>query len=302
MKTMTNQNNTEPIIDEEFEKCKKRCETLNIPSEHSDKNTDYDCKECGNNQYIFYPKKVDGIYKEIVVPCKCQSIRKTLKRLAKSGLKNIIQKYTFENYIISKKWQTDIKNKAVDFTNQQKKWFYIGGQSGCGKTHLCTSICGKFLSDGKSVVYMLWLNDVKELKSTVNDYSAHKKLIEKYKETEVLYIDDFFKTGKEKDGVVSLPTSADIQIAYDIAKGYSNFCFTKILVQKDISQCLFVNYRYINENLITIISSERSIDDIFKVDEAIAGRILECTDYGKYSINIKPDKNKNYRRKNITEY
>lgn len=31
---------------------------------------------------------------------------------------------------------------------------------------------------------MLWLNNVKELKSTINDYSAHKKLIEKYKETE----------------------------------------------------------------------------------------------------------------------
>ncbi len=31
---------------------------------------------------------------------------------------------------------------------------------------------------------MLWLSDVKELKSTANDYSAHKKLIERYKETE----------------------------------------------------------------------------------------------------------------------
>ncbi|MCI8806274.1 MAG: ATP-binding protein [Clostridiales bacterium] len=275
---MTNPNNTEIIIDEEFEKCKKRCEALNMPRDNSDKITDYDCKECSNNQYIFVPKKVNGIYKEIAVPCKCQSIRNTLKRLAESGLKNIIQRYTFESYLTTEKWQIDIKNKAVDFTSQQKKWFYIGGQSGCGKTHLCTSMCGKFLSDGKDVVYMLWLSDVKELKSTVNDYENHKNLIKKYRETEVLYIDDFFKTGKEKDGI-SLPTSADIQIAYDI-----------------------LNYRYINENLITIISSERSIDDIFKIDEAVGGRILECTDFGKYSMNIKPDKNKNYRRKNITEY
>ena len=155
--------------------------------------------------------------------------KNTLRKLAKSGLKNIIQKYTFENYITTEKWQTNIKNKAVDFTNQQNKWFYIGGQSGYVKTHLCTSICCKFLSDGKNIIYMLWLGDVKELKSTVNDYENHKNLIKKYRETEVLYIDDFFKTGKEKDGI-SLPTSADIQIAYDI-----------------------LNYRYINENLITII-------------------------------------------------
>lgn len=97
---------------------------------------------------------------------------------------------------------------------------------------------------------MLWLSDIKELKSTVNDYENHKNLMKKYRETKVLYIDDFFKTGKEKDGI-SLPTATDIQIAYDI-----------------------LNYRYINENLITIISSERSIDDIFNIDEAIGGRIL----------------------------
>ena len=90
---------------------------------------------------------------------------------------------------------------------------------------------------------MLWLSDIKELKSTVNDYENHKNLMKKYRETKVLYIDDFFKTGKEKDGI-SLPTATDIQIAY------------------------------INENLITIISSERSIDDIFNIDEAIGGRIL----------------------------
>ncbi len=43
---------------------------------------------------------------------------------------------------------------------------------------------------------MFWLSDVKELKSTVNNYENHKNLIKKYRETEVLYIDDFFKTGK----------------------------------------------------------------------------------------------------------
>ena len=110
-----------------------------------------------------------------------------IEKLVKNGLKNIIQKNTFENYVTAEKWQTDIKNKVVDFTNQQKKWFYIGGQSGYGKTHLCTSICSKFLSDGKDVIYMLWLSYVKELKSTVNDYENHKNLI-KNTEKQKFYI------------------------------------------------------------------------------------------------------------------
>jgi len=103
MEAMTKPNNTEHIIDEEFEKCKKRCEALNMPRDNSDKITDYDCKECGNNQYIFVPKNVNGIYKEVAVPCKCQGIRNILRKLAKSGLKNIIQKYTFENYLTAEK-------------------------------------------------------------------------------------------------------------------------------------------------------------------------------------------------------
>ena len=54
---MTNPNNTEIIINEEFEKCKKRCEALNMPRDNSYKITDYDCKDCSNNQYILFPKK-----------------------------------------------------------------------------------------------------------------------------------------------------------------------------------------------------------------------------------------------------
>ena len=34
-----------------------------------------------------------------------------IKKFVKSGLKNIIQKDTFENYVTSEKWQTDIKIK-----------------------------------------------------------------------------------------------------------------------------------------------------------------------------------------------
>ena len=68
-----------------------------------------------------------------------------------------------------------------------------------------------------------------------------------WKTVEVLYIDDLFKTEQGRN-----PTTADVNIAFEI-----------------------LNYRYRNPELITIISSERTIQDIVKIDEAVGSRIFE---------------------------
>jgi DNA replication protein DnaC len=125
---------------------------------------------------------------------------------------------------------------------------------------------------------MLWVNDIKDLKNTINDYEEHNKLLEKYRKADVLYIDDFFKNGKERDGKVQPPSAADVQLAYDI-----------------------LNFRYFNPNLITIISSERTLNDIIDIDEATGGRIYERANNGEYILNIKSDKKRNFRTKNIAE-
>ena len=82
----------------------------------------------------------------------------------------------------------------------------------------------------------------------------------------MLYIDDLFKTGYAQD-----PSAADVGIAFDI-----------------------FNHRYIND-MITIISSERGIEDINDIDAAIGGRIYEKTEPNGYYIGIQKDINKNYR-------
>lgn len=56
--------------------------------------------------------------------------------------------------------------------------------------------------------------------------------------------------------------------------------------------------RYINEKLITIISSEFTLENIMKIDEAVAGRIAEKTGSEKYCLNLPKDSSKNYRYKN----
>jgi len=171
--------------------------------------------------------------------------------------------YTFDKFNANHNWQKHIKTKAIEFANSPSDWFYIGGQSGSGKTHLCTAIAGELLKT-KRLRYMLWRDDAVKLKSYVNDAVEYKKLIEPLKTCTVLYIDDFLKTGN--NGM----TTGDINIAFEI-----------------------LNYRYNNPELVTIISSEYLLAEIIRIDEAIAGRIKErCKDY---CFEIGKDVKKNYR-------
>ena len=104
----------------------------------------------------------------------------------------------------------------------------------------------------------------------VNEPEYEEKL-DFYKNVDVLYIDDLFKTGRSSSEVKQRPTQADINLAFEI-----------------------LNARYIRKK-ITIISSECTISDLIDIDEAIAGRIKQKC--GEFCININPDRNKNYRLK-----
>jgi DNA replication protein DnaC len=262
----------------EYLKCLAQCKKMNEKEGTVYANDKYRCEECKNEGYIYFPKYQNGNYIITSKPCKCKKIRDVLLHLRLSGLENVIENYTFKNFITKEEWQKNIKAKAEKFCLGDDNWFFIGGQSGCGKTHLCTAICGQLLKRNKRVFYMLWVNDIKDLKNTINDYEEHNKLLEKYRKADVLYIDDFFKNGKERDGKVQPPSASDVQLAYDI-----------------------LNFRYFNPNLITIISSERTLNDIIDIDEATGGRIYERANNGEYILNIKSDKKRNFRTKNIAE-
>lgn len=152
---------------------------------------------------------------------------------------------------------------------------FITGNS--GKTHLCTAVARMFLLKGKNVRYMVWMDESKKLKAIINDAESYNEQISAIKNADVLYIDDLFKTGKDQNGNVMPPTAADVQLAIEI-----------------------LNYRYYNHCYATIISSERLLNEITDIDEALGGRIAEMTGDCKYAINIARDKSKNYRLRNLT--
>ena len=58
-----------------------------------------------------------------------------------------------------------------------------------------------------------------------------------------------------------------------------------------------INYRYQND-LKTIITSERVLDELLDIDEATFGRAVEKCE--GYLMNIPKDRNRNYRLRSVT--
>lgn len=256
------------------ERAKNEAESFNLSSGSLNLTDGYNCDKCCNRGLIMRAFDNGGVWSTVCSECDCVKIRTTIKRMQRSGLKNIIKDYTFAKYQAVEDWQVKLKDAAVKYADNPSGWFFIGGQTGAGKTHLCTAICREFLLNGRAVKYMLWRDDVVKLKGAVNDTDTYASLMDAYKRTEVLYIDDLFKTGKGADGQKQQPTAADINIAFEI-----------------------LNYRYNNPALLTIISSECTVNDIIEIDEATGGRIFERAE----AFSLKPDKRKNYRLKGVVE-
>lgn len=250
-----------------------KAETVNASVGELDKQDGYNCPLCRNKGYTMQATTEDGKWRIVAVECKCHKIRKSLRRMQRSGLKNIIRDYTFARYQTPEPWQQRIKEAAIAYAQNSDGWFFIGGQSGSGKTHICTAICRELLLAEKEVLYMLWRDDIVRLKALVTDAEQYGKAIGRYKEVDVLYIDDLFKAGKGVDAAMQKPTAADINIAFEI-----------------------LNYRY-NNSLPTIISSECAIGDLMDIDEALAGRIIERAK----AFSLRPDISRNWRLRNTTE-
>ena len=247
-----------------------RVDSLNAMTGDLDKDDGYNCPICKNKGLIYKLVEQNGYLYQTGDECKCRQIRSTIRKMKRSGLKDVIKDCTFEKWIASEEWQKTIKAAAVEYAKDPKGWFFIGGQSGCGKTHLCTAICRELLLKGKGVQYMQWREDAVKLKGMANDPEHREPLIDRFKKAEVLYIDDLFKTGKNPDGGDLKPTSADINLAFEI-----------------------LNFRYNCPESLTIISSELCTEELIDIDEATGGRIFERAK----AFAIAKDKKKNYRTK-----
>jgi DNA replication protein DnaC len=231
----------------------------------------YNCEKCLNRGYFSRVREYDGMCENYMEVCTCMKIRRSIRSLKTSGLERVVEDFTLDKFIADKPFQTYMLDMAKKYLALgDGKWLSYLGASGSGKTHLCSAVAIELIKRGKDVKYMLWKDDSRKIKN--NNFEGDGSLIEYYKNVEVLYIDDLFKTGKV-EGQVQKATAGDINIAFEI-----------------------INSRVVQKK-ITIISSESSIDELFDIDEAVAGRIRQMC--GDFCINISKGEGKNYRKRDF---
>lgn len=219
---------------------------------------DYDCPICKNREGFMRIKMVNIGKKdkpsyfpyEYWEPCECVQFRKIEKNTKASGLESYRLK-TFDNFkTLNSPFLKNLKTEAVKNSDEPFTWFFIGGKSGSGKSHITAAIANSLINKGMQVMYTSWLNNFRET-NYINDAAERKRNINKLFEVDNLLIDDLFKLKKGES-----PTSADIQLLMRV-----------------------LNAR-LNSNKKTIISSEWTMRELLEVDEATASRIAEkCKGY-----------------------
>lgn len=181
--------------------------------------------------------------------------------------------YSFKTFKTKDKGGKDIpylitmSDKAQAFANNPKGTFIISGQTGLGKSHLCTSIVKHLMMKGYTTDYVVWQEELDRIKSI--DFELRNREYEHLGNVEVLYLDDFLKTSSN-DGKIS---ESDMRNTNNI-----------------------INRRY-TRNLITIISTELNYNDIAEIHGSLAGRLLEMSDTknGNYFLMIANKPERNYR-------
>lgn len=209
--------------------------------------TSYKCDKCKDLGIILDENNKAKAYCECYIKDRIETMSK------KSNMK--FKHFTFKNFDDSRseysKKLKDVATKYYKEFNQVKdkrsNSIAFLGQPGSGKTHIAGALANNlFQKRNVFVLYVEYIELSTMYKQRFNNIE-YQSTIDKSKKADVLFIDDLLKCK---------PTESDRELLMNI-----------------------VNHRYIN-NLPMIISSENTIDDIRRFDEALGGRIYEmCKNY-----------------------
>lgn len=220
----------------------------------------YNCEKCKNKGYIEY---ITEELNESMRPCECMKVRSCYQAMAQNGFtEESIERMSFENFHDnSAEWQTKMKAIAKRYVESDlSQWLLMSGMSGTGKTHLCTAVAKELMSKGHDVKYVLWHDVVRRISAFKFRPEEYERYMKDVINSEVLYIDDLFKSEKTEKG-----------IAFEV-----------------------INARYIGRKP-TIISTELNLQSIEEIDRAIAGRIEEMSRGFCAQIKEAPDRNQRKR-------
>ena len=233
----------------------------------SSDDTEYECDICHDSGWV-------DVGERRVAPCRCVALKRAKRQMAQSGLGGLLDRYTFDGFAQDEPWQQGLLSLAQEYLQHVlsggKGWLYLGGQPGCGKTHLCTAVCAGLLEKGIPVRYMLWTDQIQRIKADINNSEAMEQLLEPLKTITVLYVDDLFKG---PPGVSPTPTAADLRLAFEI-----------------------FNMRYVRQ-LCTILSSEWDLTALLTADQGTFSRVYQQSK--GFTAFVKPDMGKNFRLRGV---
>ncbi|RDY27406.1 AAA family ATPase [Romboutsia weinsteinii] len=212
----------------------------------------YKCSKCKDLTFIIEGKEV--------IPCKCKEEKDTENIYASSGISGELVNKSFDNFNYAYDLQimdafNTAKNYAKYFNsikNTKNNSIIFMGSEGCGKTHLSLAIANNLINRGIYVVYMSCVDDMKILKRSIKKREDYINAIDRYKEAQVLILDDLFRFNV---------SDIELEIISDI-----------------------INYRYINSKPM-IINSEKSMKDICDIDESVGNIISQICK--KRNVEIK---------------
>lgn len=241
-------------------------------SEYDADPSKYSCAKCLDRGKVYvYDEQEDDI---VSVKCECYQSKVSQALARTSGFGFMLDTYKFENFIADTDFQKNMLGLAKGFCDDDEaRWFFLGGQSGVGKTHLCTAIANHYIEQGISTKYICWNSWATNLKKLFNNPDEYYKNLDEVLNVKVLFLDDLFKGATARD---TQPTEADIKLAFEV-----------------------INGRYLSTDKITIISSEWFMGDLITFDEGTFSRVFQGC--GKYQCNIKREEGKNFRTRAIVQ-
>lgn len=204
------------------------------------------------------------MFHEVLKDCVCSKQRQSNHLLKFSEITDEFKNMTFSGFNLEGKPEVirDAHQCAVNYykhfdsiKDQRCNSISLLGQPGAGKTHLLTALANNLIIKKQvSVLYFPFVEGFNDLK---DNFDLLEEKLTKMKRIGVLFIDDLFK-GRQ------FPTDFQIEQMFGV-----------------------INYRYLNHKPI-MVSSEKTVDELCDIDEALGTRIYQMSK--DYTVVIKGDR------------
>lgn len=246
-------------------------------SEGLEREDRFDCPKCKDKGFIMknIPDMDDDCnqrvwpngqlkFIETLYNCECAKKRHSAHLMKFSEITDEFKNMTFSGFSLEGKHEVihDAYQCAIDYyksfdqiRSERCNSISLLGQPGSGKTHLLTALANNLIQKKQiSVLYFPFVEGFNNLK---DDFNLLEEKLTKMKRVKVLFIDDLFK-GRD------FPTQFQLEQMFAV-----------------------INYRYLN-HLPIMISSEKTVDELCDIDEALGTRIYQMSK--DFTVVIKGDR------------